>query len=105
MAAPTIGEEVTRLLRCGKHLSRIAGWFERSTRGSVFGLVGDRVDLARRVLADARISPSSLAVLLEGLRGAASDELPILLFVERHRSAWAVDLRHIRPRRRSPRFA
>lgn len=103
--APAIGEEVTKLLRNGKPLSRIAGWFELSGRGSIRGVVGDRVDLARRVLLDDRFSPSSLAVLLEGLRGDAQDELPILLLVEMHRGAWRVGVRRIRPRHRSPRFA
>jgi hypothetical protein len=105
VAAPVIGEGVTRLLRDGKHLSRIGGWFERSNGGNVIGSVGDRVDLARRVLSDERISPSSLAVLLECLRGAVPDELPILLLVERNRGSWFVAVRRIRPRHRSPRFA
>ncbi len=105
IAAPAIGDEVTRLLRGGKHFSRIGGWFERSMRGNTFGIVGDRVDLARRVLSDERFSPASLAVLLEGLRRSAPDELPILLFVERYQGAWLVAVRRVRPFGRSPRLA
>ncbi len=104
-AAPAIGDQVTRLLRGGKPLGRIGGWVELGTRGMVTGFVSERVDLARRVLSDPRLSPSSLAILLEGLRGAAPDELPILLLVERYRATWAVAVRRIRPRHRSPRSA
>lgn len=105
MAAPAIGEDVTRLLRAGTPISRLGGWFEHGVRGAVYGTIGDRADLARRVLSDARLSPPFLALLLEGLRGAAPDELPILLLVERYRGAWIAGVRRIRPRHRSPRLA
>jgi hypothetical protein len=96
-AAPMIGDEVSGLLSKGKPLSRIGGLVERGANGAVLGLVLDRADLARRVLLDRRLSPLSLAMLLEGLRGAGSDELPILLLIDGGSLGLAVTVRRIRP--------
>jgi hypothetical protein len=96
-AAPIIGDEVTSLLRKGRPLSCIAGIFERAPNGRLLCVVGERVDLARRVLGDRRLSPASLALLLDGLRAAGSDELPILLLIDNGRQVWTA-VRRVRRR-------
>jgi hypothetical protein len=101
-AAPIIGDEVTSLLRKGRPLSCIAGMFERAPNGRLLCIVGERVDLSRRVLCDRRLSPASLGLLLDGLRSAGSDELPILLLIDNGRQVWTA-VRWIRRRSRAPR--
>jgi hypothetical protein len=96
-AAPIIGDEVTSLLRKGRPLSCIGAMFEEAPNARVLSVVGERVHLARRVLGDRRLSPASLGLLLNCLRGAGPDELPVLLLIDNGRQVWTA-ARRIRRR-------
>ncbi len=94
--APTIGDAVTTLMRQGKRLSQIGALFERTFDGKVRGGVGHRTELAKRVMGDHRLPAAALATILENLRSAGADELPIVLLVDRGEGIVAVGIRRER---------
>src|SRR5258706_3146721 len=80
--APRISDLVTALMHRGAALATLGAMFERSFDGTVSGGVGHRAELAKRVAADVRLSDAR-ATLLEKLKTAGHDQLPIVLLVDR----------------------
>jgi hypothetical protein len=96
IVGPTLDGVVTTLARQGKALATIGALFERTFDGSVSGGIRHRTELARRILADARLPADALAPILEILRRAGGGELPIILLVERSEGVVAVGVRRER---------
>jgi hypothetical protein len=94
--APTIGDVVTTLMRQGRPLVLIGAFFERAFDGKVSGGVGHRAELAQRVLRDPRFSESVRARILDALKNAGADELPIVLLVDQGEGIVAVGVRRER---------
>jgi hypothetical protein len=94
--APTIGDVVTTLMRQGRPLVLIGAFFERTFDGKVSGGVGHRAELAQRVLSDTRFSDEARAHILDTLKKASADELPIVLLVDRGEGLVAVGVRRER---------
>jgi len=94
--APTIGDVVTTLMRQGRPLVLIGAFFERAFDGKVSGGVGHRAELAQRVLRDPRFSEPVRARILDALKNAGADELPIVLLVDQGEGIVAVGVRRER---------
>ena len=94
--APTIGDVVTTLLRQGRPLLPIGAFFERAFDGKVSGGCGHRAELARKVLTDPRFDDVARARILEAMKAAGPDELPVVLLVDLGEGVVAVGVRRER---------
>ena len=91
--APTIDDVAATLLRDGRPRILIGALVERAFDGKVSVTVSHRAELAQRVLNDRRFFEPLRTRILDALKNALAEELPVVLLVERGEGLVAAGIR------------